>query len=105
MYRRRRATDRLQFSEDVFELLVTTAESVSTQDQRPRMLRECVASLEPAKLELVKAVYEDGAAIKDVAEQIGRSPTGLYKALARIRNRLATCIQTKLGATVAEGLT
>ena len=61
-------------------------------------------SLEPAKLELVKAVYEDGAAIKDVAGQIGRSPTGLYKALARIRNRLATCVQTKLGAA-AEGLT
>ena len=70
-----------------------------------RLLRECVAKLEPAQLELVKAVYEDGAAIKDVAEQIGRSPTGLYKALARIRNRLATCIQAKRGAAIAEGLT
>jgi transposase-like protein len=56
-------------------------------------------------MELVKVVYEDGAAIKDVAGQIGRSPTGLYKALARIRNRLATCVQTKLGAAAAEGLT
>ena len=105
-YRRRRATDRLRFSEDVFELLTNTAESVTaTQDQRLRLLRECVAKLEPAQLELVKAVYEDGAAIKDVAEQIGRSPTGLYKALARIRNRLATCIQAKRGAAIAEGLT
>jgi RNA polymerase sigma-70 factor (ECF subfamily) len=105
-YRRRRATDRLQFSEDVFELLVATAESVSTtQDQRLRMLRECVASLPPANLELVKAVYQDGATIKDVAEQIGRSPTGLYKALARIRNWLANCIQAKLDTAVTEGLT
>jgi RNA polymerase sigma-70 factor (ECF subfamily) len=105
-YRRRWATDRLQFSEDVFELLATTAESVTaTQDERLLLLRECVADLEPGQLELVKAVYEDGAAIKDVAGQIGRSSTGLYKALARIRNRLATCVQTKLGAAAAEGLT
>ena len=105
-YRRRRATDRLRFSEDVFELLANTAESVAaTRDERLRLLRECVANLEPAQLELVKTVYEDGAAIKDVAEHIGRSPTGLYKALARIRNRLAACVQAKLGTAVAEGLT
>ncbi|MEK6237361.1 MAG: hypothetical protein N2C14_21835, partial [Planctomycetales bacterium] len=43
-YRRRRATDRLRFSEDVFELLAAEAESVvATQDERPRLLRECVA--------------------------------------------------------------
>jgi RNA polymerase sigma-70 factor, ECF subfamily len=105
-YRRRRATDRLRFSDDVFELLATTAESVTaTQDQRIRLLRECVATLDPVHLELAKAVYEDGAAIKDVAEQVGRTPTGLYKALARIRNRLAACVQSKLNNTVAEGLT
>jgi len=105
-YRRRRATDRLRFSEDVFELLATTAESTTaTQDQRIRLLRDCVASLEPAHLELAKAVYNDGAAIKDVAEQVGRTPTGLYKALARIRNRLAACVQAKLDTTVTEGLT
>lgn len=104
-YRRRRATDRLRFSDDVFELLAATAESVTaTQDERLRLLRECVASLEPAQLELAQAVYENGAAIKDVAERIGRSPTGLYKALARIRNRLANCVKSKL-ASAAEGLT
>ena len=103
-YRRRRATDRLRFSEDVFQLLATTAESVTaTQDQRLRLLRECVAKLESAQLELVKAIYEDGAAINDVANQIGRSPTGLYKTLARIRNRIASCVQAKLGSAAAEG--
>ena len=105
-YRRRRATDRLRFSDDVFELLANTAESaIATQDQRIRLLRECVANLEPAQLELAKAVYQDGAAIKDVADKVGRTPTGLYKALARIRNRLAACVQSKLSATVTEGLT
>lgn len=104
-YRRRRATDRLRFSDDVFDLLAVTAESVTaTQDDRLRLLRECVASLEQAQLELAKAVYEDGVAINVVAKRTGRSPTGLYKALARIRNRLADCVQSKL-ASAAEGLT
>ena len=34
-----------------------------------------------------------------------KNPEALYEALARIRNRLATCVQAKLGAAVAEGLT
>jgi hypothetical protein len=36
-------------------------------------------------------------AIKDVAAEVGRTPTGLYKALARIRDRLAACVRAKLG--------
>ena len=103
-YRRRRATDRLQFSEDVFELLASEAErTCATQIERQLALHECVKELESKQLAIVKAVYEDGAPIKDVAEQIGRSPTGLYKALARIRERLANCVRTRLH-TSAEGL-
>jgi RNA polymerase sigma-70 factor (ECF subfamily) len=103
-YRRRRATDRLQFSEDVFELLASEAErACAGQIERQLALHECVKELEPKQLAIVKAVYEDGAAIKDVAEQIGRSPTGLYKALARIRDRLASCVRARLDAR-AEGL-
>jgi RNA polymerase sigma-70 factor (ECF subfamily) len=104
-YRRRRATDRLQFSEDVLDLLADTAENfATTQHERLRLLRECVASLEPAQLELAQAVYENGAAIKDVAKRVGRSPSGLYKAMARIRARLAVCVRAKLAAA-GEGLT
>ena len=104
-YRRRRATDRLQFSEDVLDLLADTAETSATrQHERLRLLRECVASLEPAQLELAQAVYENGVAIKDVAKRIGRSPSGLYKAIARIRARLAVCVRAKLAAA-GEGLT
>jgi len=104
-YRRRRATDRLLFSEDVLDLLADTAENISTtQHERLQLLRECVSGLDPAQLELAQAIYENGAAIKDVAERVGRSPTGLYKAMARIRARLADCVQAKL-ATAGEGLT
>ena len=103
-YRRRRATDRLQFSDDVLDLLASEAERISaSQIERQLALHECVKELESKQLAIVKAVYEDGAHIKAVAEQIGRSPTGLYKALARIRERLANCVRTRLDAS-AEGL-
>ena len=103
-YRRRRATDRLQFSEDVFELLASDAEQTcANQLERQLALHECLKDLESKQLAIVKAVYEDGAPIKHVAEQIGRSPTGLYKALARVRERLANCVRTRLDAS-AEGL-
>ena len=103
-YRRRRATDRLQFSEDVFELLASDAEQTcATQLERQLALHECLKDLESKQLAIVKAVYEDGAPIKHVAEQIGRSTTGLYKALARIRDRLMNCVRARLDAG-AEGL-
>ncbi len=103
-YRRRHATDPHHFSEDVLELLASEADrACATQSQRQLVLRECIKQLEPRQLALVKAVYEDGAAIKDVALQIGRSPTGLNKSLARIRDRLANCVRNRL-AEAAEGL-
>ena len=103
-YRRRRATDRLQFSEDVFELLASDAEQTcANQLERQLALHECLKGLESKQLAIVKAVYEDGSPIKHVAEQIGRSPTGLYKSVARIRERLANCVRTRLNAN-AEGL-
>ena len=103
-YRRRRATDRLQFSEDVFELLASDAEQTcANQFERQLALHECLKGLESKQLAIVKAVYEDGSPIKHVAERIGRSPTGLYKSVARIRERLANCIRSRLNAN-AEGL-
>jgi RNA polymerase sigma-70 factor, ECF subfamily len=97
-YRRRRATDRFRLSDDVFDLLADEAASVAEQQrEREQALQQCVQNLATRQRELVKAVYEDGVAIKDVAAQAGRTPTGLYKALARVRDRLAACVRAKLG--------
>ena len=45
-YRRRRATDRLQFSDDVFDLLASEAERISaSQIERQLALHECVKDI------------------------------------------------------------
>ncbi|MEM9018841.1 MAG: sigma-70 family RNA polymerase sigma factor [Verrucomicrobiota bacterium] len=96
-YRRRKATDRLVFSEDVYELLASESEKMaSSQPEKQRALQGCLLKLEPAQQELVKVSYSDGISIKDAAEKVGRTPTGLYKALARIRKSLHQCIESSL---------
>ncbi len=103
-YRRRKATDRLVFSDDVYELLAAEAADVAAdQPALQRALQGCLAKLESAPRELIRVAYADGISIKDAAARVGRSPTGLYKALARIRRKLHGCIRDSLEAAQAEG--
>lgn len=103
-YRRKKATSRLVFSEDVYELLATEAAEVAAdQPARHRALQDCLTRLEPAQLKLIQPVYADGISIKDAAAMVGRTPTGLYKALARIRRNLRRCIELTLSEAGMKG--
>lgn len=96
-YRRKWATDRLVFSEDVHELLAKEAEEVAAkQSDREKALIGCLQKLQPSQRSLIQTSYADGVSIKDAAEIVGRTPTGLCKALARIRKHLHKCIQTTI---------
>ncbi|MEM9366707.1 MAG: sigma-70 family RNA polymerase sigma factor [Planctomycetota bacterium] len=104
MYRRKKATDRLVFSDDLYELLASEAADVAAlQPDRDRALRGCLDKLEATQRELVRVAYADGISIKDAAQQIGRTPTGLYKALARIRRTLLRCIEACLAEKKSMG--
>jgi RNA polymerase sigma-70 factor (ECF subfamily) len=106
MYRRKKATDRLVFSDDVYELLAAEAADIATtQQDRDRALQGCLIKLESAQRELIQVTYADGISIKDAAERVGRTPTGLYKALARIRQSLLRCIEVSLAEAKLRGST
>ena len=103
-YRRRHATDRLVFSDDVYELLAAEAEGVaSEQPHRQSALRHCLTKLAAPQRELIRIIYSDGVSIKTAAEHTGRSPTGLYKALARIRAALHRCVSFNLAEARLKG--
>ncbi|MCB1275204.1 sigma-70 family RNA polymerase sigma factor [Prosthecobacter sp.] len=106
MYRRKRATDRLVFSEDVYELLAAEAsEFAEDHPHRRDALNRCLTRLEPAQRQLIHVVYADGVSIKEAASRVGRTPTGLYKAVARIRQTLLRCIELTISETrLKEGL-
>lgn len=105
-YRRKKAIDRLVFSEDVYELLAAEAQEMAAErqpEQRLQALRSCSEKLDQGQRDLLQTAYADGVSIKDAAETVGRTPTGLYKALARIRRNLRRCIDLTLSEAKARG--
>jgi RNA polymerase sigma-70 factor, ECF subfamily len=94
---RSRARDRHVFSDELLALLADEgAREAELRERERRALATCVERLEPRQRELIERCYSGGAKIQTVAESLGRSATGLYKALDRIRQALLDCIQSRL---------
>lgn len=95
-YRRTRARDRHVFGVELISLLADEgALETALRERERRALDTCLERLLPPHRELVCQCYS-GTSIKDVAESLGRSATGLYKALDRIRVTLLDCIERSL---------
>jgi len=95
-FRRKRFRDRLVLNEKVFELLMD--EALEEQDQRESQLRQlehCLAELPQASRTLVKAAYEPGASIDELAQSTGKKSNALYQQLWRLRQVLKTCVENR----------
>jgi RNA polymerase sigma-70 factor (ECF subfamily) len=90
--------DRHVFSDRVLELLVEEAEAfhVEERERSLRALRSCLESFSSAHQELLLAPYFGEGRVTTLAEQAGKSANALYKLLARLREKLHACIQTRL---------
>ena len=96
-YRRKMSRDRHVFSEQLIELLAAEGELEHEQlESERKALSGCLEKLPQRQRELVRGCYAAGVTIKQVAEDLGRSATSLYKALNRIRSSLLTCIERQL---------
>lgn len=98
-YRRKMARDRHVFREDVMELLAETVEehsNILSNENYREALAQCLGHLPQKSKELISAAYQDGQTIRDLAAQIGKSDTALYKALDRIRKKLQECIHKRV---------
>lgn len=94
---RSRARDRHVFSDELLALLADEgALEAERRERERRALATCIERLEPRQRELIERCYSGGATIQAVAESLGRSATGLYKALDRIRLALLDCIESRL---------
>ncbi|MDA7673370.1 sigma-70 family RNA polymerase sigma factor, partial [Verrucomicrobiales bacterium] len=93
-FRRDRARDRHVFSEDLIAMLESEAEEAGEQSNREEeALKNCLRKLPGKQRALVESAYDKGVRIDQMAEEIGRTPMSLYKALHRIRMSLADCIE------------
>lgn len=64
-------------------------------------LRECIAHLPPRDREVVRATYvePDGSDREVLAARFGLKPNGLKMLLQRVRARLRTCLENRLGGS------
>lgn len=72
------------------------AESAARMEERVNVLQKCLKKLSEADRKLMRARYEEGLKIKQIAHRIGRPVGGLYKAINRIHNALIQCIRREM---------
>ena len=96
-HRRKHASQRLFFAED---LMIEIAEEVLRQseiiDLRGEALARCLQKLNDESRQLIEHRYGQGVTALQTAKDLGRPPSTVYKALARIRKTLLACIRRRL---------
>lgn len=87
----------LLLSGDLADTLTAEIIGVPEQaDRRLAILAECARKLGGEALDLLRYCYVEKRKIKDIATELGRSLTGTYQALSRIRRELFDCMQDRL---------
>ncbi len=97
-YRRRQQRKGNRFSERTMELLSAESE-VRADELCPRhlALEKCLAELNDSHRELIVQCYsEQNQSMRQIARELGRSYDATRKALFRIREFLAQCVERRL---------
>lgn len=98
-YHRRKKSEYEFFSDHLVEYLNHIAsEKLEQMDDQVRALQQCLLKLQDADRGLIQVRYEKGMTIKQIAEQMQRPVTGLYKVMARIHRSLVRCVRLTLNA-------
>ena len=88
---------RLQFDLELVELLAREArEEAALSESRLEALRHCLERLSLWQRSILQQCYSGSASISEVAQNLGRERSALYKQLARLREKLLSCIRSRL---------
>ena len=101
--RRDFSRDRHDFSEDVLTLLAEETAEVSEDiwEMEREALERCLTSFAPHHRELLLAPYRGEGRVSKIADTTARSVNSLYKLLGRLREKLLTCVETRLQESTA----
>jgi RNA polymerase sigma-70 factor, ECF subfamily len=90
--------ERVCFSDKLLEKISRNIPPVdpSRRDDRLSALVECVKALNSANRRLLRLVCVGHQRIKDIARDLGQTPSTARKALFRIRRTLFECVQKRL---------
>jgi RNA polymerase sigma-70 factor, ECF subfamily len=88
---------RLHFDVELVELMASeAAEEESLSESRLDALRHCLRQISERQQQILRNCYTGTDSITEVANQLGRQRTALYKQLARLREKLLACIRLRL---------
>lgn len=98
-YYKSKRRSKIIFTDENLDLFAERAAvSAARMEERVDVLQKCLKKLPEADRKLMKARYEEGLKIKQIAHLIGRPVGGLYKAINRIHNVLIKCIRREMFA-------
>jgi RNA polymerase sigma-70 factor (ECF subfamily) len=93
-FRRKSASQRLWFSEELIETLaVEFVDNSELYEMRATALQSCIEKLSERDRRIIEARYRAGATAQQVAAELSQPISTLYKIVARIRDRLHSCIE------------
>ncbi len=96
-YRRRIATDKLQFSEALINSLAEDyLEYIEENDRRREALPACLNKLDSDDRWLIRARYSSEITVAQIAKQLDKPLSTVYRSLARIREILFQCVQRSI---------
>ncbi len=95
--------DRRVLSNDMLNLIADEAEAADAThvvDVR-HALSVCMKQFSTSHQQLLLAPYDGDGAVKQLAENAGKSANAFYKLLGRLREKITQCVHRKLSVEVA----
>lgn len=96
-HRRKMATDRLWFNDEVLDLLASQLlEDTKLFEFRREALDQCVERLPVDDRRVVELRYQEDSTLSDVSQLLGSSARSIQRTMVRVRRVLHRCISAKL---------
>lgn len=96
-HRRKTATDKLWFNDEVLGLLATQAmEDAKLFEFRRDALDKCIERLPDTDRSVVELRYQDGMTLDAMSKEVGSSARSIQRTMARVRQLLHRCISATL---------
>lgn len=95
-YRKRCQRQRVHFNDVLLEKLSRRFSNASAWDDRTTALVECMRTLNTASRKLLRLFCTDRRKIKDIALDLGQTPSATYQALSRVRRSLLECVRNRI---------
>lgn len=98
-FRKRRKRDRLTFSDDLLEVIARESNpDESVQVTRRQALGKCLKKLKKDDRGLLVRRYTTNTSVQQIALDVGRPATSIYRSLERLRLALLVCIQRSMSS-------